>query len=180
MSSRCGTLTWKSIANIEKDMLKYNLSLHSLFTKKIGNGLKSSFQWEDRTSRGILGLHYPRLAALDNNNCSKADRWVRMISGSLTRGSLDVESGQHRYLLSRDSSESNRRLAPEQGWTGDESRINECRAKFEFFARGQNKLPTKENIINKGVLLDNTICGFCNMHLETGDHIFKECSKSLK
>ena len=39
-----------------------------------------------------------------------------------------------------------------------------------------DRLPTKENMIKKGVALDNNLCPICYGYPETVTHIFKDCA----
>ena len=43
-----------------------------------------------------------------------------------------------------------------------------------------DRLPTKMNLINRGVVLDNDHCVLCNQSAETGDYIFISCCKATE
>ena len=43
----------------------------------------------------------------------------------------------------------------------------------------QRRLPTKVNLIRRGVKIDNSLCKWCNRVEETEDHIFLGCSTAL-
>ena len=43
-----------------------------------------------------------------------------------------------------------------------------------------DRLPTKVNLLNKGVSLDNNLCSICHGCPETAKHIFVECPKVLE
>nr|KAJ0216668.1 hypothetical protein LSAT_V11C300146670 [Lactuca sativa] len=40
----------------------------------------------------------------------------------------------------------------------------------------QSRIPSAEALKTRGVTMDSTICGACNMTVETGDHIVATCT----
>jgi len=39
----------------------------------------------------------------------------------------------------------------------------------------QNKLPTKQNLCRRGVILENNLCVLCGLFEEFESHVFLEC-----
>ena len=43
-----------------------------------------------------------------------------------------------------------------------------------------DRLPTKENLLSKGVQIGSALCVLCKDHQENGDHLFVTCTKSTE
>ena len=50
---------------------------------------------------------------------------------------------------------------------------------FSWKAR-PDRLPTRENLLKRGVILDDARCVLCDETIESGDHVFAGCRKSAE
>ena len=62
----------------------------------------------------------------------------------------------------------------------DENKCVPIKVRIRTWRAVLDKLPTKTNLIRKGVLLDNDLCPLCNSHPETVNHLFVECDKAIE
>ena len=65
--------------------------------------------------------------------------------------------------------------------TGATTRWNACvplKFRLLFWRAQLDRLPTKENLMHKGIPLDSSVCVLCKEHSESGDHLFARCKKT--
>nr|GEX02402.1 putative RNA-directed DNA polymerase, eukaryota, reverse transcriptase zinc-binding domain protein [Tanacetum cinerariifolium] len=74
-SSPLPSYPWKNITHLNKHLSRLDISLHSIFARKVGDGLTFKF-WNDHwVGESCLKSAYPRLYYLDNNKeCRIRDR----------------------------------------------------------------------------------------------------------
>lgn len=73
---------WRKISAVDLKLEKFNISLPSLFLRRVGNGRNTRF-WDDLwCGNACLAEHFPRLAAVDANmSCLVADKLSRSMNG---------------------------------------------------------------------------------------------------
>ncbi|PWA82636.1 RNA-directed DNA polymerase, eukaryota [Artemisia annua] len=173
--------------------------------RNLGNGRSIKFWEDDWPESGPWNLKFPRLYDLEtNHSCLVADRYSQgHWSWQWRRNPRDGEEGSQlaalMEILSHLSLDSN----PDYWtWEADKSkkftlqsarRIIDNRtlpsglfptrwckyvpSKINIFAWRLllNRLPTRINIVEKGIDIPSILCSICNLHHEDADHLFLQC-----
>ncbi|GJT88766.1 hypothetical protein Tco_1070483 [Tanacetum coccineum] len=75
LSIKCKSGPWYQIARLNDEFIRYDINLHSLFMKKIGNGETTRFWTDTWLGGGPLSVTFSRLFQLESNqNCLVSDR----------------------------------------------------------------------------------------------------------
>ena len=67
--------------------------------------------------------------------------------------------------------------------TGTTTRWNKLvpsKVRIHFWRTRLDRLPTRANLSEKGIILDSDLCPLCKMHRETGEHLFVVCNKTAE
>ena len=96
----------------------------------------------------------------------RTDRWKWALD---TTGNYTVSS-LRRAIDDKDL----RRCGPSTTW----NKVVPSKVRFFFWKARINGLPTKVNLVARGVSLTDDRCVFCKSHPETCDHLFVSCEKS--
>ncbi|KAJ9558563.1 hypothetical protein OSB04_013177 [Centaurea solstitialis] len=199
---------WGSIATINKVIDKSNFCLNNLFQLKVGRGTRIRFWLDPWCGTDNLANRFPRLAAIDTNiGCSLADRTEWTTNGFVFRGCWRREIREGREtseilmvntlcnnverwhwrlnesgifsvasLRAAIDSLTLRSAGPVTVWNKfilTKVRIRNWQARID-------RLPTKQNLMERGVVLDNDLCILCNEERETGDHILIRCRRAIE
>ncbi|KAJ9566373.1 hypothetical protein OSB04_002339 [Centaurea solstitialis] len=167
---------WGKIASIDKETEKLNIPLDGLFRKTLGNGVSISTSLTGFTL--TWSWRIPLREGRELNDLSKLqhlceqvrfeggeDRWSWALE---CNGNFSVASLRHAL-----DDMSLRRSGICTKWlkaVPAKVRLLNWRVKL-------NKLPTKDNLLTRGVILDNSLCAFCSDDIESKDHIFRDCCK---
>ncbi|GJX58902.1 RNA-directed DNA polymerase, eukaryota, partial [Tanacetum coccineum] len=173
--------------------------------RRVGNGRSTRFWLDTWILDKPLCVRFPRIYALESDKCaSVAEKWdAPSFSSSFRRHVRDgIESEQWQDLLSMlDTvilSASNDRWVCDLNGEG-EFRVKYIRSslddlllpsmdivtrwvkfipiKINVFAwRARlDRLPTRSNLVKRGVYLESSLCPNCNLSIEDSSHVFFEC-----
>ncbi|GKA27987.1 RNA-directed DNA polymerase, eukaryota, reverse transcriptase zinc-binding domain protein [Tanacetum coccineum] len=177
----------------------------NIMTRKLNNGRSIKFWEDDWHENGPWKFKYPRLYALESNHsCLVADRysqghwswqWRRNLrdgkEGSQlaalmeTLNQLSLDSNPDYWTWEADTSkkfmvQSARRIIDNHALPSGLSPTRWCRyvpSKVNIFAWRLllNRLPTRINIMERGIDIPLILCSICNSHQEDFDHLFLHC-----
>ncbi|GKD99022.1 RNA-directed DNA polymerase, eukaryota, reverse transcriptase zinc-binding domain protein [Tanacetum coccineum] len=163
---------WKNILDSCLNCEQLDPSFSNLMVKKIYNGNKTSFWYDNWISEcGPLRCRFPRLFALETyKSCLVSDRWV------FVDGIWQPNWAWNRQPSGRSDGEVSSLLNLLNGLVLSPSQDDRWVWSLEhwcFFYR----LPTRSNLARRGIQIHNPSCVFCNDNVESRDHCFYTCPK---
>ncbi|GKE52726.1 RNA-directed DNA polymerase, eukaryota, reverse transcriptase zinc-binding domain protein, partial [Tanacetum coccineum] len=170
--------TWCEIIKVVSNIKDIDTSFKTSFRLKVSNGCITLF-WKDKWCEDDTCLkdHFPRLYALElNQDCFIKDRWRKLyLNGSWDKdalGSFKVKTltcGLQDILLSDHS------IGPHHMWNlWIPRKINIC-----VWRASIDRLPTRTNLISRGVNITSTGFPFCHNEDEYIDHCLICCPQVI-
>ncbi|KAJ9561660.1 hypothetical protein OSB04_006820, partial [Centaurea solstitialis] len=164
-------VTWDKVLNSRE---KGGFGIGSLRAHNIA--LLAKWWWRFKTEekalwRQVIVAFYGRSGRLgeENGGLSKRGAWGSIATVDRGRRRL-MEGGSndpHKLLKAR-------RLATL--W----NKLIPLKVRVRNWLARLDRLPTKFNLGKRGIRLDNDQCVFCNEDIETSDHIFLSCRRSIE
>nr|GEY71081.1 reverse transcriptase domain, reverse transcriptase zinc-binding domain protein [Tanacetum cinerariifolium] len=146
---------WCDIIKVISNIKRIDFSFKNCFTLKVSNGLSTSF-WKDAWWHDGSRLMdaFPKLFALESfQDCRAIDDLASLLS---SLNNLFLSLGEDEWV-----------------WNGDAS--GKFKVKIYVWRASLNRLPTRLNLVSRGISLDSVLCPFCELVEETLDHCLISC-----
>ncbi|KAL6508840.1 hypothetical protein OROHE_021399 [Orobanche hederae] len=204
-SSRLKNSTWSNILKSVRVLKDKGLDIPSFCSRKVGNGLSTRFWEDIWCGNGPLKLKFPRIYLLDHDKSAfvhqrvNPEIWVSVLRHP-PRGGRELtqfqellsilalvvlSDGHDRWVWQLDNSgvfsvASLRRVIDDHQLLVGNSPTTWNSAvplKVNVFSwrLENNKLPTRDCLVSRGLEIDSTNCVLCSSGQESVDHLFFSC-----
>ena len=196
---------WKGIISACRHLKDRGDGLQNFCQIRVGNGQLTDFWRDTWLGSTPLFTQFSRIFALDDSQAiSVADRlrigWVASSLRREPRGGVEIEQWEAISALIQAFA-----ISPQQDrlmWTldsSDEFSVSSARYFLDgrsLFSGGSStrwnnfvpikldillwrvalpRIPTRDNLESRGIVLDSNLCPMCSSSLETTEHIFADC-----
>lgn len=197
---------WRNIISVLEDLNNLAIPFNSFCNKQVGNGLNTQFWKDKWSGNDLFKDKFPRIFCLEvDKDALVADRissgaycwnWRRELRGGREQSELnelrsyvgapslndapDIWQWKLNPNGAFDVKSLRKEIEKATLGTGSQktrwSKLIPAKINIFFWRASLNRIPCKERLITRGVDLDNALCLFCNLEVESVNHLFFSCS----